>query len=60
MTDPPPGTFTRVRDNSDIWRYNPDTNTFGVMSKDGVMKTMFKPDPSKHNFPDNWEYFVQP
>jgi len=59
MSDPPPGTYTRVREpGGDILRYNPDTNTLGIMTKDGVMKTMMKPDPSKHNFPNNWEYFL--
>lgn len=44
LTDPPPGTLTKVREsNGDILRYNPSTNTFGVMSSDGVPKTMFKP-----------------
>ena len=59
MTDPPPGTYTRIRESDGaILRYNPDTNTLGIMSKDGVMNTMFKPDPSKHRFPNNWEYFL--
>ncbi len=59
MTDPPPGTYTRIRESDGaILRYHPDTNTLGIMSKDGVMNTMFKPDPSKHRFPNNWEYFL--
>jgi len=59
MTDPPPGTYTRIRESDGaILRYNPDTNTLGIMSKDGVMNTMFKPDPAKHRFPNNWEYFL--
>lgn len=44
-----------------IVRYDPATNTFGVMSKDGVMNTMFKPDLAKvqkQGFQDVWDYFL--
>ena len=61
LTDPPAGTYTRVRESDGaIVRYNPATNTFGVMSKDGVMNTMFKPDPAKlaPRFKDAWDYFL--
>lgn len=61
LTDPPARTYTRVRESDGaIVRYNPDTNTFGVMSKDGVMNTMFKPDPAKlaPKFKDSWDYFL--
>lgn len=59
MTDPPPGTYTRIRERDGaILRYQPDSNTLGIMSKDGVMNTMFKPDPNKHKAPSNWEYFL--
>ena len=40
---PPKGTFTKVRNNGDILRYNPFTNTFGVMNSNGIPKTLFKP-----------------
>ncbi|MFB9314308.1 hypothetical protein [Nocardioides plantarum] len=59
MTDPPPGTYTRVRESDGaIMRYNPDSNTLGIMTKDGVMQTMFKPQVGKHPFPTNWDYFL--
>ena len=59
MTDPPPGTYTRVRDpGGDVIRYNPDTNTLGIMDKNGVMRTMFRPDPGTHKMPSNWGYFL--
>lgn len=58
MGDPPTGTYTKVRPNGDIIRFNPKTDEFGIMEKDGTLKTFFKPDPSKHNYPSNWEYFL--
>ncbi len=32
--------------------------TFGVMTRDGVMQTMYKPNPAQHKFPTNWDYFL--
>ena len=61
MTDPPVGTYTRVREpGGDILRYDPASGTLGIMTKDGVMKTMFKPDPAKlpKKFSDVWDYFL--
>ena len=62
MTDPPAGTYTRVREpGGDILRYDPKSGTLGIMTKDGVMKTMFKPDPAKvqqNGFRDVWDYFL--
>lgn len=62
MTDPPPGTYTRVREpGGDVLRYDPTSGTLGIMTKDGVMKTMFKPDLSKvqnQGFKDVWDYFL--
>ena len=43
LHNPPKGTFTKVRNNGDILRYNPFTNTFGVMNNNGIPKTLFKP-----------------
>ena len=39
----PQGTLTKVRANGDILKYNPSTNTFGVMDASGSPRTMFKP-----------------
>ncbi len=57
MTNPPKGALTRTRANGDVVRYDPKTNTFGVMDKSGTPKTMFKPDPAKHGYPTNLDYF---
>lgn len=45
----------------DILRYDPASGTLGIMSKDGVMKTMFKPEAGKvqqQGFRDVWDYFL--
>jgi hypothetical protein len=44
LNNPPPGTQTKIRQNGDILRYDPKTNTFGVMRSDGTPRTMFKPE----------------
>lgn len=48
-----------VRKNGDIVRYNPKTKQFGVVRKDGVIRTYFKPDPAKHKLKTNEDYFRQ-
>ncbi len=57
LRNPPAGTLTSVRTNGDIVRYNPSTNTFGVMDVTGAPRTMFKPDPAIHGYQTNLEYF---
>lgn len=44
VNNPPEGTLTKTRANGDRLFYHPETNTFAVRTKDGVPKTMFKPD----------------
>ena len=43
--------------NDDIVRYDSTTEEFGVLGKDGYIKTYFKPDPATHGFQTNGEYF---
>lgn len=58
MGDPPVGTLTKVREpGGDIIRYDPASNTFGIMDKHGTLKTMFKPDANSHKYPTNLDYF---
>ena len=57
MNSPPKGTLTRTRPNGDAIRYHEKSNTFGVMTKDGTPRTMFKPDPLQHGYRTNLEYF---
>ncbi|WP_206540014.1 hypothetical protein, partial [Ruegeria sp. ANG-R] len=57
LRNPPAGTLTSTRANGDVVRYNPSTNTFGVMTSDGTPRTMFRPSPSQHGYPSNLDYF---
>ena len=41
--NPPAGTDRVERPNGDVLLYQASTNTFAVVSRDGVAKTMFKP-----------------
>ena len=43
LHSPPAGTFTKIRANGDILRYNQQTNIYGVMTSNGTPKTLFKP-----------------
>ncbi len=54
---PGPGVLQKVRVNGDIVRYNPITNEFGVVSTNGTVRTFFRPDPAKHGYPTNMDYF---
>jgi filamentous hemagglutinin len=44
VSDPPPGTLTKVRPNGEKLFYDPNTNTFAAQAADGAPKTMFKPE----------------
>jgi len=57
LRSPPSGTLSRVRSNGDVVRYNPGSNTFGVMDSAGAPRTFFRPDPSVHGYPSNLDYF---
>lgn len=57
LLNPPIGTLTLVRLDGDIVRYEPATNTFGVVTPSGVPRTFFKPNPAIHGFPTNLDYF---
>lgn len=38
-------------------RFNRDTEAFGVLSRDNVIRTYYVPDPLEHKEPDNMTYF---
>ena len=57
MNNPPQGTLTKVRPNGDQLFYNPKTEIFASKTKDGQIKTMFIPDPKKHGYKTNLDYF---
>ena len=52
-----PDILTRVCSDGKTYRYNPNTNELCAISKDNVLKTYFKPDPSVHKYPTNMDYF---
>ena len=43
--------------NNDLVRYDPTADEYGVLDEDGYIKTYYKPDPEKHGFRTNWDYF---
>lgn len=57
VTAPPPGTLIKTAPNGDVLLYNPATNTFGVRTADGLPRTMFRPEPSRHGYATNTEFW---
>ena len=57
LHNPPAGVLTKIRDTGDVVRFDPVTETFGVMDKHGVPRTFYVPDPAEHGFPTNLDYF---
>ncbi len=43
VTNPPPGTLTKSRENGDTLFYDPGTNTFAVKDRSGEPRTFFRP-----------------
>ncbi|MDT3723247.1 hypothetical protein, partial [Pseudomonas oryzihabitans] len=43
LINPPQGTLTKTNARGDTLRYDPGTNTFGVLGQDGAPRTMFRP-----------------
>jgi hypothetical protein len=52
-----PGVLEKARANGDVIRYNPSTDEFGVVSKNGAIRTYYKPAPDVHGHPTNLDYF---
>lgn len=57
VNNPPAGTLSRLRLDGDTVYYNPITDTFAVKSPTGAPRTMFVPNPVKHGYPSNLDYF---
>lgn len=53
----PVGTLEKIDSKSDIVRYNPTTEEYGVITKRGKIRTYFIPDPKKHPYPTNLDFF---
>ena len=49
--------LVKIRANGDRVIYNVSTNEFAVVTPDGTIRTYFKPDPAKHGYPTNLDYF---
>ncbi len=51
----PPGVLQRVRSsNGDIIRFDPATGAYGTVSRDGTIRTFFKPGPKSPTNPRGW------
>jgi filamentous hemagglutinin len=46
-----------VRAGGDIVRYDSSTEEFGILDKDGVIRSYFKPDPARHGEATNLDYW---
>ena len=57
LHNPGPGVLSKTRVNGDVVRFDPATDAFGVMDKTGASRTFYKPDPAKHGYPTNLDYF---
>jgi septal ring factor EnvC (AmiA/AmiB activator) len=57
LAEPPPGTLVKVRDSGQRVLYHPESNRFSVQNPDGSPETFFRPDPAKHHYPTNLDYF---
>ncbi len=51
------GVLSKVRANGDTVIYNPNTNEFAVVTKDGTIVTYFKPDTTIHGYETNLDYY---
>lgn len=57
LHNPPPEADFCFRPNGDFVVFDETTDYFGVMTKDGVPRTFYKPNPAVHGEPTNLDYF---
>jgi len=57
LHNPGAGVLSKTRGNGDVVRFDPATNAFGVMDKTGAPRTFYIPDPAKHGYRTNLDYF---
>jgi len=55
-SNPPIGTLAKTSGGRTVM-YHEASNTFAVRGADGAPRTMFRPDPAKHGYKTNLEYF---
>ena len=53
-----PSTYQCVRSGkNDLIRYDLETDEYGVLSRDGYIRSYYIADPEIHDFPTNFDYF---
>jgi hypothetical protein len=57
LNRPPAGTLSIPRTTGEIVRYNEALDWYGVVRSDGTPKSLYRPDPAKHGYRNNLEYF---
>ena len=57
VSAPPASAVTKVRPNGDTVIYDPVSDKFAVQAANGAPRTMFRPDPAKHGYASNLDYF---
>jgi RHS repeat-associated protein len=57
IASPPKGALVKFRPNGDKVVYDPSTELFAVGQPNGDPRTIFKPDPAKHPYANNLDYF---
>ncbi|MGK9171323.1 hypothetical protein KXR53_33840 [Inquilinus limosus] len=57
LRNPGQGVLSKVRSNGDVVRFDPATQAFGVMDSASAPRTFYKPDPARHGYPTNLDYF---
>jgi RHS repeat-associated protein len=57
IKSPPVGSLIKIRANGEKVVYDPKTELFAVGRPNGDPKTVFIPDPQKHGYPTNLDYF---
>jgi filamentous hemagglutinin len=57
LNNPPKNSMIKVRPNGDVVIYDPQSGIMGIKNSDGTPKTMYRPDPNKHPYSNNIDYF---
>lgn len=51
--------FAKVRQSDGAYIvFNKSTNEFGIISKDGIIQTYYIPNPAKHGYKTNYDYYL--
>lgn len=58
LVHPPPDTLTKLRPNGDLVRFSPGLDVFGILTKDGLIRTFYRPNPLARGFKTSLDYFM--